>query len=113
MTAENELKPCPFCNGMNIEFVHAPETWMECDGCGANGPMGTDGKTKWNLAYCWKLLAERESRIKELEKDLVFAGNVLKVEHARWTQRHSPQACTVCPIISRLTPSDPSKGKDK
>ena len=25
--------------------------------------------------------------------------NALKIEHARWTQPHSIEACTVCPVI--------------
>ena len=40
----DELKPCPFCGGLQIELISSinwdgePIFYIHCDGCGCSGP---------------------------------------------------------------------------
>ena len=49
---KNELKPCPFCGGKDIEGHHVEDAYYErCNGCGAEGPPihgPRDDGTDWN-----------------------------------------------------------------
>lgn len=33
-----KIKPCPFCGGTNAYYIYAPDCWVRCPDCGANGP---------------------------------------------------------------------------
>jgi DNA gyrase/topoisomerase IV subunit A len=67
-----ELKPCPFfgvdvykTSNINMELFHDPSRGNELREC----PLGYINVSyeEWQNAYCWKQLAEKDSRIKELK----------------------------------------------
>ena len=67
MTDEDEkmeLKPCPFCGTNKIWGMETENPrYFICSKCTSGIP-----KEKWNSAYCWKLLDEKDAVIKRLKE---------------------------------------------
>ena len=52
MTATAELRPCPFCGGVDLRYMfYGGCIAVHCRGCGIEGPFGADddeAAEKWN-----------------------------------------------------------------
>ena len=59
------LKPCPFCGSSDLKFVRAPDNWIRCANCGAQGPMATYACAAWNRRVPDPALAELEAWLLE------------------------------------------------
>ena len=68
MTAERELKSCPFCGGRDIIVPAQRATFARCLTCEAEGPYAktqTDGAATWNRRFASD---DRDSVIEECAK---------------------------------------------
>lgn len=66
MSAEQELKPCPFCGDHRVEFNHGYKCYrIDCGGTGPTYSDSSKALEKWNSAYCWKELDEARGIIGE------------------------------------------------
>ena len=81
MTTDKELKPCPFCGMDKKDLPSAGKGLTISCGCFPNNFETGDGyisSYRWQNAYCWKLISEKDARIKELERDKAMAVETLK-----------------------------------
>ncbi len=58
-----EVLPCPFCGSDDIRFFYAPDSWYECQGCGARSGMHTCPDHYWNRRAGSDRLAAAEKLI--------------------------------------------------
>lgn len=68
---EKELMPCPFCGDKRSEFNNGYKCYRV--DCGGAGPTYSDPEKaldRWNNAYCWKQLAEKDAALLGIQERL-------------------------------------------
>lgn len=69
---------CPFCGSWSVTAFKKVSCWVQCDGCGANGPEGeklAEAVAKWNGRLTEAVRIVPMSRVYEATNRAVHGGN--------------------------------------
>lgn len=92
MTDPLDLKPCPL-HGEDLKLANSGLWYCPSSDC----PLCIE-KEKWENAYCWKLLAEKDAEIESLKADNKFLTKkdlALDKLQFQWRDKIQEQAETV------------------
>jgi Lar family restriction alleviation protein len=89
---QNELKPCPFCGGDNIEIlkIHGVRYGANCNDCDtlqdSNSKMGAEAIAAWNTRPSpWIKIVEGDPSTLPKDFTPVFVkGGLAMYKHGRW-----------------------------